>query len=178
MCSSRAAVCLWRQRPLNSKRVEGVGGGRRPGIGLRDHMVGRAANNSCVRRRVLRSGICLGVATWVGLAATAALSLGATAARGEALPEAMAKAYQFNPQLNAERARQRATDENVPQALAGYRPQIIASLSVGLQAVRNLLPDNTFQSATLKPWTIGVTVTQTPFNGFQTANSVPLAEPS
>ena len=95
---------------------------------------------------------------------------------GESLPEALAKAYQTNPQLNAERARQRATDENVPQALAGYRPQIIASLSGGLQAVRNLLPDNTFQSATLKPWTIGVTVTQILFNGYKTANSVRVAE--
>jgi outer membrane protein len=119
-------------------------------------------------RRVLRSGICLGVAACAGFAATDA--------RAEALPEALAKAYQSNPQLNAERARQRATDENVPQALAGYRPQIIASLSGGLQAVRNLLPDNTFQSASLKPWTIGVTVTQTLFNGFKTANSVRVAE--
>jgi outer membrane protein len=97
-------------------------------------------------------------------------------ARAETLPDALAKAYQTNPQLNSERARQRATDENVPQALAGYRPQIVASLSAGLQAVRNLLPDNTIQSATLKPWTIGVTVTQTLFNGFKTANSVRVAE--
>jgi outer membrane protein len=123
---------------------------------------------------LLRSGICLGVVAWVGIAA--AFGFGATAARAEGLPEALAKAYQTNPQLNAERARQRATDENVPQALAGYRPQIIASLSAGLQAVRNLLPDNTIQSATLKPWTIGVTVTQTLFNGFRTANSVRVAE--
>jgi outer membrane protein len=100
----------------------------------------------------------------------------ATAASAESLPEALVKAYQTNPQLNAERARQRATDENVPQALAGYRPQIVASLSSGLQAVRNLLPDNTVQSATLKPWVIGVTVTQTLFNGFKTASSVRVAE--
>ena len=40
---------------------------------------------------------------------------------GSSLPEALVKAYQTNPALNAERARQRATDENVPQALAGYR---------------------------------------------------------
>src|SRR3982075_1147480 len=131
-------------------------------------MVGRAAKAGHVARRVLRSGICLGVVTCVGFAATPAWA--------EALPEALAKAYQSNPQLNAERARQRATDENEPQALAGYRPQIIASLSAGLQAVRNLLPDNTVQSATLRPWTIGVTVTQTLFNGFKTANSVRVAE--
>src|SRR6202165_2106328 len=101
-------------------------------------------------------------------------AIGSSAA--ETLPEALVKAYQTNPQLNAERARQRATDENVPQALAGYRPQIVASLSAGLQAVRDLLPDNTFQSGNLKPWTIGVTVTQTLFNGFKTANSVRVAE--
>ena len=117
---------------------------------------------------MLRSGI--------GLGALACAALAAPAVQAESLPEAMAKAYQSNPQLNAERARQRATDENVPQALAGYRPQIVASLSAGLQAVRNLLPDNTVQSATLKPWTIGVTVTQTLFNGFKTANSVRVAE--
>ena len=73
---------------------------------------------------MLRSGICL--------AALICIALTAAAARAESLPDAMAKAYQTNPQLNAERARQRATDENVPQALAGYRPQIIASLSGGL----------------------------------------------
>jgi outer membrane protein len=117
---------------------------------------------------MLRSGICLGAVICVAFAATTV--------QAETLPEALAKAYQTNPQLNAERARQRGTDENVPQALAGYRPQILASLSGGLQAVRNLLPDNTVQSATLKPWQIGVTVTQVLFNGFKTANSVRVAE--
>src|SRR5260370_7174218 len=78
----------------------------------------------------------------------------------ETLPEALVKAYQSNPQLNADRARQRGTDENVPQALAGYRPQVGASLSAGLQAVRNLLPDNTVQGGTVRPWTIRATVTQ------------------
>ncbi len=131
-------------------------------------MARRAARVGHVGRRVLRAGICLVVATCAAFAAPAV--------RAEGLPEALAKAYQTNPQLNAERARQRATDESVPQALAGYRPQIIASLSAGLQAVRNLLPDNTLQSASLKPWTIGVTVTQTLFNGFKTANSVRVAE--
>ena len=97
-------------------------------------------------------------------------------ARAETVADALVKAYQTNPQLNSERARQRATDENVPQAMAGYRPQVAATLSVGLQAVRNLLPDNTIQGATLKPWTIGVTVTQTLYNGNKTANSVRVAE--
>src|SRR5258707_6259714 len=115
-------------------------------------MIGRAAKLGHVGRRVLQWGICLGVATCVGFAATAAL--------GDSLPEALAKAYQSNPQLNAERARQRATDENVPQALAGYRPQIIASLRGGLQAVRKLLPHNTSQSPTLKPSAVRGTAAQ------------------
>jgi outer membrane protein len=117
---------------------------------------------------VLRSGIGVAVAICAGF--------GSGPARAETLSEALAKAYQTNPQLNAERARQRGTDENVPQALAGYRPQIVASLGAGLQAVRDLLPNNTIQTATLKPWTIGITVTQTLFNGFKTANSVRVAE--
>ncbi len=130
-------------------------------------MARRAARIGHVERRLLRSGICL---------AAACFAFAAPAAHGENLSEALAKAYQTNPQLNAERARQRATDENVSQALSGYRPQIVANLSAGLQAVRDLLPNNTIQSANLKPWTIGVTVTQTLFNGFKTANSVRVAE--
>src|SRR5882757_7067598 len=115
----------------------------------------------------------LRVAAALGIAA---LTLSIVPAFGEGLPDALVRTYQGNPQLNAERARQRGTDENVPQALAGFRPQIVASLSAGLQAVRVLLPDNTVQTATLKSWTIGVTVTQTIFNGFKTANSVRQSE--
>src|SRR5713226_6355358 len=87
---------------------------------------------------LLRAAAALGVAASV---------LAAFPAFGEGLPDALVRTYQGNPQLNAERARQRGTDENVPQALAGFRPQIVASLSAGLQAVRNLLPENTVQGA-------------------------------
>ncbi|PYF02089.1 outer membrane protein [Rhodopseudomonas faecalis] len=111
----------------------------------------------------------MALGAWLGLTA-------ADVARAESLSDALVKAYQSNPLLNAERARQRATDENVPQALAGYRPQIIASLSAGLQSVRNTLVDNTLQTATLKPWTVGVTVSQNLFDGFRTSNSVRAAE--
>ena len=112
---------------------------------------------------------------WLGLAMLGLLGM-TSPVLAETLPEALVKAYQTNPQLNAERARQRGTDENVPQALAGYRPQIVASLGAGLQAVRNLLPDNTVQSAGLTPWTIGLTVTQVLFNGNKTSNNVRVAE--
>jgi outer membrane protein len=92
-------------------------------------MVRRATLFSEVARRVLRSSIFLCRAACLVLAS---LTLSSGSAAAESLTEALVKAYQNNPQLNSERARQRATDENVPQALAGYRPQIVASLSSGL----------------------------------------------
>src|SRR4051812_15722800 len=99
-----------------------------------------------------------------------------TPAFSETLPEALVQAYQGHPQLNAERARQRASDEGVPQALAAYRPQLNASLSAGLIGVRNLLPEGEVQSATLRAWSAGVTASQTLFNGFRTGNGVRQAE--
>jgi outer membrane protein len=125
-------------------------------------------------RRLKRTG---NRSVWPALCLAAIIAFAVIdAAMAETLPEAMVRAYQSSPQLNADRARQRGADENVPQALAGYRPQIIASLSAGLQAVRNTLPDNTIQGTTLRPWSIGVTVNQILFNGFKTANSVRVAE--
>ena len=41
----------------------------------------------------------------------------------ETIEQALIHAYQNNPQLNAQRASVRATDETVPQALSGYRPR-------------------------------------------------------
>jgi outer membrane protein len=52
------------------------------------------------------------------------------------LAEALAVAYETNPQLTGERAHVRATDENVPTALAGWRPQISVTGSVGYSAGR------------------------------------------
>jgi outer membrane protein len=134
--------------------------------------VSRAASEHSSRSR--RPGRRL---AWVSLCLSAITILAAgQPSSAETLPEALVRAYQSSPQLNADRARQRGADENVPQALSGYRPQIVASLSAGLQAVRNILPDNTIQSTTLRPWTIGLTVTQVLFNGNKTANSVRAAE--
>jgi outer membrane protein len=107
--------------------------------------------------------------------AAACLLLGSSA-WAENLPGALVRTYQGNPVLNAERARQRGTDENVPIALSGYRPQVTAGLSAGLIGVRNLLPGGDSASAVLKAWSAGLTVNQNLFNGFKTANSVRQAE--
>jgi outer membrane protein len=121
-------------------------------------------------RCILRSSCCA-AAVFAAL-----LILPATPARAETLPEVLVRTYQGNPVLNAERARLRGIDETVPMAVAAYRPQIMAMLTGGLQAVRVLFPDNTVQTATLRTWTIGLTVSQTLFNGFKTANTVRQSE--
>jgi outer membrane protein len=127
------------------------------------------------------AGLRSAASSWRFAVAVGFMLVAAPQARAETLSDVLVRAYQTNPQLNAERARQRGTDETIPQALAGYRPQIAAQLSAGLMGLRNLLPDTAAgpggsQSAMLRPWSAGVTVNQTIFNGLKTANSVRQAE--
>jgi outer membrane protein TolC len=51
---------------------------------------------------------------------------------------ALILAYRNNPQLNAQRSSIRATDENVPTALAGYRPRVTGTSSLTEQYLDNL----------------------------------------
>ncbi len=64
-------------------------------------------------------------------AGCAAIAGGAVTARADTLEWALVLAYQNNPSLNAQRAVLRATDENVPQALSGYRPKLSVTASGG-----------------------------------------------
>src|SRR5215203_3910656 len=52
-------------------------------------------------------------------------------AAAQTLTEAFAYAYNNNPQLLAQRASLRATDETVPQALAGWRPTVTFTANAG-----------------------------------------------
>src|SRR5262245_28966977 len=70
------------------------------------------------------------------IAAVAALAFAfglVEAARADSIEAALVRAYQNNPQLNAQRASVRATDEAVPQALSGYRPRVSVTASVSEQ---------------------------------------------
>src|SRR5580692_3947236 len=98
-----------------------------------------------------RVSLCRRVRALAELVVVAAAGLGwlTTAALAETLPEALARVYQNNPQLNAQRAQLRVTDENVPQALSGYRPQVSANVMAGINPVRTVFPDGTSLSATL-----------------------------
>jgi len=59
--------------------------------------------------------------------------IGPSPALADTIEAALVRAYQINPQLNAQRASVRATDENVPQALSGYRPRVAITGSAGYQ---------------------------------------------
>jgi outer membrane protein len=52
-------------------------------------------------------------------------------AKAQTLSEAFAYAYNNNPQLLAQRAELRATDEGVPQALANWRPTVTFNANAG-----------------------------------------------
>lgn len=55
----------------------------------------------------------------------------ATPAFSQTIIESMERAYNYSPQLDADRGRQRATDEAMPQALAGWRPTVTINGSGG-----------------------------------------------
>jgi len=99
------------------------------------------------------------------------------------MESALVQAYQNNPQLNAQRASARVTDEAVPQALSGYRPRASVTATLGEQysdvtTRANSQGINTYarSHATTTPYSGTGTVSQTLFNGFQTANRTRVAE--
>ncbi len=68
----------------------------------------------------------------IGAAALAStLAHGEAMAQARTLQEALSAAYSNNPTLQTSRAQLRATDEGVPQALAGWRPTVIVSGTAG-----------------------------------------------
>jgi outer membrane protein len=102
----------------------------------------------------------------------------------DTIEAALVRAYQNNPQLNAQRASVRSTDENVPQALSGYRPRVAVTGSAGYQYTDTLTTAGGTPTTIVRtgihganaPRSIGTTVTQTLFNGQQTANRTRAAE--
>jgi outer membrane protein len=127
-----------------------------------------------------------GTKVFAGAAASALLIalLGPVPALADTIEAALVRAYQTNPQLNAQRAQVRVTDENVPQALSGYRPKVAVTASAGTQYTDTLTtaggtPTNLVRTITHgvnAPRSAGLTVSQTLFNGQQTANKTRAAE--
>jgi outer membrane protein len=97
-------------------------------------------------------------------------------AAAETLKQALNAAYKFNPRLDAARALQRATDEEVPRALSGYRPSIAGSADTTYERTRTkgIVPSLTNEESNPRGYAVGLT--QPIFRGFRTKNAVSLAE--
>src|SRR6202011_2071637 len=85
------------------------------------------------------------------LASIAGVVVGLTAVSTQAqtLTDALAEAYNTNPQLLAQRALLRATDEQVPQALSFWRPQVTFAGQVGIATASLQEPIPRTQSSSL-----------------------------
>jgi outer membrane protein len=100
----------------------------------------------------------------------------------ETLADALSGAYHNNSTLEAERARQRATDELVPQALSGWRPTITANGIISHQLTETTTTpgafgrpqDSTYAATT--PRSLSIQLTQPIFRGFKTVEGTAQAE--
>jgi outer membrane protein len=102
------------------------------------------------------------------LGAGSALS---TAAMAESLTEALTRAYGTNPQLQAERAGLRATDEGVSQALSGWRPKVTVTGETGVQRT-----DNQSSTSERNPQSLELEIAQPVFQGGRTIYGTRRAE--
>ncbi len=96
----------------------------------------------------------------------------ADAARAETLYGAMVKAYANNPDLRNARAALRITDEGVPQALSGWRPDV----SVVGEAGKERSDTSAIPEQNLTPLSATLRVTQSLYSGGQTVASTARAE--
>jgi outer membrane protein len=116
------------------------------------------------------------------------MALAASPGAAESLQEALSNAYLINPVLNAERARLRATDEQVALAKSGFRPTISATGDTAFQNTDNDVSAGRFRGAAGAPVSVAVaggipagtshprgwavTLNQPIFEGFQNLNAM------
>lgn len=96
--------------------------------------------------------------------------IGISGAFAQTLDQALASAYQTNPELIAARARLRGTDETVAQARSGYRPSVSGTAEYGLD--RTKTNPGSASDGNTDPHGFGMSVSQPVFRGFRTVNAV------
>jgi outer membrane protein len=90
-------------------------------------------------------------------------------AHAESIVEAITKAYSANPRINAERARQRADLEKLPQAKAGLFATINGTADRGEDRARDSFIGTSGRGRNTG---LGITLSQPLFDGFQTYNEI------
>ncbi len=93
-------------------------------------------------------------------------------AQAESLSAALKSAYLNHPGLQADRARQRGVDENVSQALSGWRPTVTANADAGVQWSNS----TGFKKVKTNPSGFSITLNQPLFRGFKTVSGTKQAE--
>ncbi|RRI02372.1 transporter [Mesorhizobium tamadayense] len=111
--------------------------------------------------------------TFLAAMLVSATALSPLTASAETITGALAKAYQYNSQLNSARAGTRVTDEGVAIAKSGYRPTIKGSASIDYTSSH---ANRLGQTLNITTGNFGVQIDQTLFDGFQTKNNVAAAE--
>jgi outer membrane protein len=119
----------------------------------------------------------IALACYVTISAPAAL-------QAQTLTQALADAYNTNPQLLAQRALLRATDEQVPQALANWRPIVNftgqAGYATASQQTAQVAGFTDRSHRQTRPNTLNVTATQPVYTGgrtvAQTSQAINLVE--
>jgi outer membrane protein len=109
----------------------------------------------------------------------AAASLGGVAScAAETLLDALSATYQYSPTLDAQRATQRALDEQIAIANSGYRPDISASSNVGREGTWTRSPASFGGNShgVTSPRGYSIDFVQPIFRGFQVTNAVNAAE--
>ncbi len=124
------------------------------------------------RRMTFRAVLAVGVALGVALGPTSSAQ-----AQVRTLSDALALTYATNPGLLAARAQLRSVDENVPQALAGWRPQVTISANAGYikgttEQIRPIRNSTSLRGSN----TESLTVTQPLFRGGATRATTNRAE--
>ncbi|MEQ8544485.1 MAG: TolC family outer membrane protein [Roseitalea porphyridii] len=110
----------------------------------------------------------------VGVAVLAsAAMLGSPAAAAETIHGALARAYEYNSELNSARAGVRVADERVPLAKSGWRPRVTGTSGIVNSSNSTGGPGTGLGRTSLS---FGVEINQSIFDGFQTRNNVQAAE--
>ncbi len=105
-----------------------------------------------------------------------AMSMAVSAPQAETLQEALAITYATNPDLQAQRASVRGTDEGVSQALSGWRPTVTAVGEGGTEYSKNSSTTASGGDRSYNPTSLSLTVTQPVYTGGQTVANTAAAE--
>ena len=98
-------------------------------------------------------------------------------ANAQTIEDTLMIAYRNNPTLLGQRAKLRATDEGVPQALSDWRPSVEITGSAGLEGINNSIATGALgRGQHREPRSLGMTLTQSLYRGGRTLAATREAE--